>query len=102
MDYETCTKCLCDVNSTNEQGLCDLCARGVRCDHLRPAFTIEGTYEDGYGRKELDKPYWTAECHHTDHGPVVLNSGHHWTDKNQAEAEVLYHLTTEHEGSVRF
>lgn len=46
------------------------------------AIAAEHVYRDGYGRTELDRPFWIVECQPC---LVVLNSGHHYTDQALAQ-----------------
>lgn len=39
------------------------------------AHLVEHSYRDGYGRRELDRPFHTVRC---DRCGIVLNSGHHY------------------------
>lgn len=62
------------------------------------AYLEQHTYPDGYGRTHLDRPFWIARCDHPAHGPIVLNSGHHYTEKvkHHAERLIAEHDAREH------
>lgn len=36
-----------------------------------------------------DQPFWIVRCDHESHGPIALNSGHHYTQETVHHAELL-------------
>lgn len=66
-----------------------------KTDH---AYLVEGSYPDGYGRRHLDKPFWTVHCDSHAGGGRILNSGHHYTEDvlEHAHALVATHDAAEH------
>ena len=56
------------------------------------ANVIEHVYRDGYGRPDMNRPFWIVTC-----GPcnAILNSGHHYTDEAAA-----HRLAEEHDATV--
>jgi hypothetical protein len=43
-------------------------------------------YRDGYGRTELDRPFYIVVC---DTCHIALNSGHHYRESHKHHAEAL-------------
>lgn len=68
------------------------------------AYLEEHSYPDGYGHRNLDKPFWIARCDDPSHGPIALNSGHHYTAdaKHFAEELIARHDADEHAGAHAF
>lgn len=61
------------------------------------AHVTDHVYRDGYGRSRLDKPFYMVQC---DECMVVLNSGHHWTDRALAQRWADEHNAEKHAATV--
>jgi hypothetical protein len=53
----------------------------------------EHSHRDGYGRRNLDRPFWIVQC---DECHVICNSGHHYDELRFAEAEADRHNSARH------
>lgn len=53
-------------------------------------------YPDGYGRTHLDKPFWIVRCDNHEGGAWLLNSGHHYDDRDAALAKAAEHDVEHH------
>lgn len=54
--------------------------------------------EHAYDSFPKPVPFWIVRCDHPDHGPIALNSGHHYRerDRHHAEALAAKHNAEEH------
>lgn len=60
----------------------------------------EHAYHDGYGPSFPDTPYWTVQCDNHEDGAWVLNSGHHYDDRDAALAKAAEHDAEHHSADV--
>ncbi len=55
------------------------------------------TYHDGYGRPDFDRPFFMVECNTCN---IVLNSGHHYSNKSLADQLADEHNTEVHRSTT--
>jgi hypothetical protein len=56
----------------------------------------EHVYPDGYGRRHLNRPFWTVRCDDHAGGAWVLNSGHHYSE---ADLPFAHDLIARHDAA---
>lgn len=52
---------------------------------------VEGAYLEPheYDAFPAPIPFWIVRCNHESHGPIALNSGHHYREHTKHHAELL-------------
>lgn len=68
--------------------------------NTQPMPDVAGAYleEHAYDSFPSPVPFWIVRCNHESHGPIALNSGHHYRaeTKHHAELLVIRHNRDEH------